>query len=250
MDRLSPALALLVGLALLGGPFVLFPHAGQQDCVNIVEEVARAEIPDDAAVLRYADLSSDAQRAFARALADPDGRATVYGDRCPSEFHYSDVLREHYVQRDGNYYVLETVGGGGLFPRGILLGLGFGLIGVAFITLGGNALYRGEITQLQELAYGGLAGFGVVLLILAAAEAELFLVIGLTVAAVVISYVLLGYDLPVKAAATFVGIVTLAVIGFLLWFGFTGSMVVVVFLPIVLTVVGIVVRLLRSELLP
>lgn len=250
MDRRSPALALLIGVALLGGPFVLFPHAGQPECVNIVEPVAGSAIPDDVTVLRYADLSADAQRAFDRALADPEGRATVYGDRCPPEFLYTDGRRDHYVHRAGGYYVLGTVGGGGFFPRGILLGLGFGLIGLALIALGGNALSRGEATQLQELVYGGLAGFGVVLLLLAAVGVDFILIFGLTVAAVVVSYVVLGYDLPVKAAATVAVLLLPAVLGFLRWFGVTGSLGAVAFLPIGLVVVGIVARLLRAELLP
>lgn len=248
----SALLVILIGIALLVGPFVIFPHAGQQECVNYVESIPGAEIPSNAEVMQYRDLSTEAKRALDKARAASDGRATVYGDRCPNEFRYTDYVGEYFIQSGDEYYTLETIAGGGLFPVPILYGIGFGLVAISLIALGGHSILRKETTQVQEFVYGGLAGLGVLLLILAAVDASFVLGLGLTLLAVVLAYGILGYDLPIRMAigvsiVASVGVIA-ALIGF--GFGFRGSITVVVLFPPVLTGLGIAGRVLRAELIP
>jgi len=248
-SRLSPVLVILVGLSLFIGPFLLFPHAGQQNCVNFVEPTSADEIPSNADVLRYEELSPAAKQAFDQARAASDGTATVYGERCPDEFRYTDFVGEYYIQSDDEYYVLETASGGGLFPIGIIYGMGFGLVGGALILLGGYSSIREQPTQVQEFVYGGLAGFGVLLLVLAAVDANFVLVLGLTLLAIVLTYGVIGYDLPVKPAVGFALVASLGVLVALVGFGFRGSITIVVLLPPIVIALGIVSRILRVHLI-
>ena len=250
MTRRGPALlAIVVGVALLVGPIVLFPHAGQPHCINFVEPIDGDEIPNGAKVLAYDDLSADAKRAFDRARAAPNGRAAVYGERCPAEFVYTDYVHEYYIQAGDDRYVLETVGGGPL-DGDVFAVIGFAIVGLALVGLGGSAALRGDTTQVHGLLYGSLAGLGVIALAAAAADASFLLVIGLAAVGLVASYLVVGYELPPRWA---VGLGTLASVGswtVLARFGIHGSAVVVVLVPLTLTGLGIVGRALRRELFP
>ena len=249
-SRLPAGLVILVGLALLIGPVLLFPHAGQRTCSHSIEATTAAAIPSDAEVLRYRDLSPAAKRVVDDARTASDGTATVYGERCPEEFDYSDVYREYYIRTGENYYVLETVGGAGFFPGDVIFVLGFGMIGVALLGLGGHSLYRAEPAQVQEFVFGGLAGLGVLLLVLAAVNANFLLSMGLSLVTVVFAYGVLGYELPSKVGLA-VAIVASAGVGlFLIGSGITGSITVLAILPLVITLLGISGRVLRSELIP
>ena len=250
MPRRFPALlAIVAGVALLVAPFVLFPHAGQPHCVNSVEPIDGAEVSNGAAVFTYDDLSADAKRAFDRARTAPDGRAAVYGERCPEEFVYTDYVREYYIKAEDERYVLETAGGG-TFAGELFAGIGLALVGLALVVLGTHEAARGDTTQVHELAYGGLAGFGVVALLAAAADARLVLGLGLAALARLAAYLLVGSALPfwwavsLGALASIVGWVVLASVMV------HGSAVAVVPVPVVLTGLGIVGRALRRELLP
>ncbi|MEF8819524.1 MAG: hypothetical protein V5A31_06045 [Haloferacaceae archaeon] len=85
--RVPSLAALLVAVALLVSPLVLYPHAGQDEYDHSVERIDESEVPEEVTVRRYENLSAEAQRAVDRAVAAPDGSATVYGEtNKPPEF--------------------------------------------------------------------------------------------------------------------------------------------------------------------
>lgn len=247
--RLPALLAIVVGVALLVSPAVLVPHAGQARCVTFVEPVDGDELPSTAEVLVYDALTADAKRAFDRARAAPDGRAAVYGGRCPPEFVYTNVVREYFVQRSGQTYVLETAGGG-RFPVDLFIALGFGLLGVALVGLGARAGARGETTPVRALVYGGLAGLGVIALLAAAAGTTRVVVLGLTALGTTVAYLVIGFDFPARWAIGLGGLASIGVGAVLAATGVQGSAVAVVLVPIALTGLGVVGWGLRRELFP
>ena len=162
-DPRAPSLAaLLVALLLLGSPLVLYPHAGQAEYDHSVERIDRSEVPEEVTVQQYENLSPAAQRAVDRAVAAPDGSATVYGEANePPDFFYSDDAdygRGIYViERGGTNYRLTTYAGGGIFPRGVFETAALVLVAAA-VGVAGAAGWRDRRRRVPTgFAVGGLA---------------------------------------------------------------------------------------------
>jgi hypothetical protein len=160
--RVPSLAALLVALLLLASPFVLYPQVGQAEYDHSIERIDQREIPGEADVRQYEDLSPEAQGAVDRSLADPDGSATVYGEANePPEFFYSDYTdygRGIYViQKDGTYYRLTTYAGGGLLPTGLITAAALALTGVAVGAAGVAGWGRERTRTPLVFAGGGLA---------------------------------------------------------------------------------------------
>ncbi len=162
-DSRTPSLAaLLVAVALLVSPLVLYPHAGQDEYDHSVEQIDKSEVPEEVTVRRYENLSAEAQRAVDRAVAAPDGSATVYGEtNKPPEFFYSDYAdygRGIYViEKGGTYYRLTTFAGGGLFPRGLFETTALVFVAAAVGVAGAAGWREGRRRVPTGFAVGGLA---------------------------------------------------------------------------------------------
>lgn len=145
MNR-AALLALLVAVALLANPLYLFPHPGESEYFHSTEAIDRSEIPEDATLLQYAELSPEARHAIDEALASPDNTATIHGEADkPPEFFYSDYAKVgqgvYFVEKDGTTYRLTTYAGGGLFPADLFAALALAMAGLAVAT-GGLATHR------------------------------------------------------------------------------------------------------------
>jgi hypothetical protein len=173
MDERIPAVAaLLVAALLLTTPLYLFPHAGQDEYDHSVERIDRSEVPSEVEVRHYGNLSAEGQRAFDAALADPEGDATVYGERNrPPEFFYSDYTDYgqgiYVIEKNDRYYRLETYAGGGLFPGELFAAIALALLGGAVALVGAVGWRREPTHRPAVAAAGGLA----VLAAVAAADA-------------------------------------------------------------------------------
>jgi hypothetical protein len=142
MDRrLAALLALLVAVPLLATPLYAFPAAGQPAYSHSIESIDRSEVPDDATVYQYADLSPEAQQAVDAALESEDGNAVVRGEANePPEFFYSDTVQwgegRYVVEKGGDSYELTTYAAGGIDFSPVterllqLLGLLVGVVGL------------------------------------------------------------------------------------------------------------------------
>jgi hypothetical protein len=154
--------ALLVAVALLASPFVLYPHAGQSQYDHSVERIDQNEVPEEVTVRQYEDLSPEAQRAVDRALADSDGSASVYGEaNRPPEFFYSDYADYgngiYLIQKDEAYYRLTTYAGGGLFPFGVFETVALVLVAAAVGLSGATGWCDRRRRVPAGFAVGGLA---------------------------------------------------------------------------------------------
>jgi len=150
--RIKVGIAFLIGILLLGGSFVFFPHNGQDGCWNNVQEIEESEISyRHESVFQYSQLSTDAKHAFEKARSSDDNTANVYGSRCPDEFSYSDGWVYYAIDKNGTYYELETVAdSGGLFPidktlNGLLI-----VSGIGSLLLGIIVLYRERDIKLRR----------------------------------------------------------------------------------------------------
>lgn len=118
MVRRAVALAAL----LLAGTLVVNPlylSSWHTQYSHSIDAVAESEVPEEADVLAYEDLSPNAQHAV-RGAVEGDGSYVVYREsNRPEEFFYSDYADLskglYYVQYEGDYYRLYTGAGGG-FP--------------------------------------------------------------------------------------------------------------------------------------
>lgn len=156
---LAGAGVLLVLLA-----FQVTPHPFQPEYGHSVERVAESEVPDEADVLAFADLSANAKDAFRAAVRSPDGHATVYGaGNEPREFFYSDHASLgqglYYVEYQGAYYELYTFAGGGLGHLAELFFLALASGGVLALAIGGASLRR-ERPRLPLTALVALVAVG------------------------------------------------------------------------------------------
>lgn len=163
LDRQSvPALVLLVGgVALVAGAFVLFPHAGDPAYVHTVEPIAADEVPAEANVTNFSELSPEGQEAFRRSVESSDGTYVVREEADkPPEFFYSDYAewnRGIYVIRyEGEYYRLSTAAGGGLGFVAYGIKLLLGLLGAGLALAGGVSLAR-EDARTPAAVLAGLA---------------------------------------------------------------------------------------------
>lgn len=186
MDRRLPGLfAVAVALLLLANPFYLLPHAGEPAYSHSIERVDASEIPDEADVLNYSDLSPEAQHAIDEALQSEDGHALVHGEaNKPPEFFYSDhsSLGQglYYVQQDGTYYELYTYASGGLFPVESWLQWLLLMYGTALLVLGGWSV-RDRRTR-TPTAFGAV---GAVFVLILATGTEPYGGLGLVLAALI-----------------------------------------------------------------
>lgn len=227
--------ALLVGLVLVVSPLLLFPHAGQQACGNHVEPAG--DVPADAEVVPYSALSPDAQRAFDRALADEDGYATVYGDRCPSEFRYTDYVGRYFVEKGGTTYVLETYGEGGFLPVDLVLSGAFVVTGLVLLAAGAVSLRDPAATFPAALGVLGLVAIA-----LAVLNAETAAVLSWTALLLVVAFGGAGYALRPRVA---LGIALAATVLVLVGFGvlrWRGSIAILGLFPLGMTALGIALR--------
>lgn len=230
--RIAVAFLAVVGVAFVVSPLVLYPHAGQRECVTSLDDRVRG----GAEVMQYEDLSADAKRAFDSARSDPEGRASLYGEHCPEEFRYSDAIGSYVVEKDGSRYPLETYSGGGIFPLDLLFAGAFVFVGLAFVTVAGVAA-TSEDTAASGLVTLGVAGL--VALVLAAVDAGASLLAPWTLLLVAVGLVAVGWFLSTRWAIVTGAAVTTALLVGIEWFGFTGSVVVLGVLPPLLVAVGV-----------
>lgn len=156
----GPALfALGVALLLVANPLYVLPHAGQPEYHHDVEPVAESEVPAEADVLQYADLSAEAKAALRDART---GDGVVYGEANePPEFFYSDHVGLnqgiYYVQRGDSYYRVMTAAGGGIFPMALFLRWGLVLLGVGIGLVGYGSARSGRSAPALGVGVLGLA---------------------------------------------------------------------------------------------
>ena len=159
---------LLAGILVVNPAYLSFWHTQYS---HSVEPVAQSEVPEEADVLAYESLSSDAKHAFQKAVEN-GGSYVVYHERnVPGDFFYSTDYSElgkgiYYVQYEGDYYRLGTFAGGGFpfvywFYEALLaaFGLAVGVVGyrtyrggstwpaVALVVLGVALLLGGPLTR-------------------------------------------------------------------------------------------------------
>lgn len=141
--RTVALVGLLVGAALVVSPLVLFPNAGEAECITEFDRVTESDIPEPVEVHQYSELSPGAKRVLDMARTSEDGETTVYGERCPDEFTYADHTTQVYIQNGTDYYELQTRGAGGalLMSPETLIEAGAVILGL-LILLGGWGLLR------------------------------------------------------------------------------------------------------------
>lgn len=167
-----PAVALLVaGVAFVGVAFVLFAGAGDPAYVHSVEPVPESEVPEEADVLQYSNLSPEGQRAFRNAVEATDGEYVVRDEaEKPREFSYGDHAEVnrgiYFVRYGGEYYRLDTAAGGGLGFLALWIRLALGGIGVFLALVGGVSLARGD-ERTPLAVWAGLGGAAVLPLLVA-----------------------------------------------------------------------------------
>lgn len=144
--RAVAVVALLLAGALVVSPVTLsFWHSHYS---HSVERVSAGDVPEEADVLAYDSLSSDAQRVVRKAVESDDGHYAVYRERnAPDEFFYSDHAELgqgiYYVEYQGVHYELSTYAAGGFpfvywFYEGLLVAFGAILGTVARPTFRGD----------------------------------------------------------------------------------------------------------------
>ncbi|USZ68206.1 hypothetical protein NGM10_00335 [Halorussus salilacus] len=163
LRRPAAFLALALAVVLVANPaYLSFWHTSYS---HHVEEVPDSEIPEEADVLAYEDLSPDAQHAVRKSV-EGDGSHVVYREgNVPGEFFYSDHASLgrgiYFVEYRGGYYELNTMAGGGFafyywFYEALLAGFGLA-VGVV-----GYRTSNGDESPLLAL---GLTALGVALLL-------------------------------------------------------------------------------------
>lgn len=244
MERRPLALAsVVVGALLVASAVGLFPHAGEAECANEVERVDRADVPDSTEVRQYGELSGDAKRAFDRARTERSGKATVYGERCPEAFTYADYTQRNYVRYDGDVYELQTWGGGGFLPTGLLTAGGLALLGLVVAAVGGASLVDDGARSPIGLVVAGLA-----MVALGVATGGSATLLPLTTVVVVGSFVGVGLLLsPQWALAVGTAASALAAVG-IVDAGWNGPAYLAAAAALAFVVAGIVVRLATGRL--
>lgn len=166
--RIVGLVALLLAVVLVVNPaYLSFWHTHYS---HSVEAVTPSEVPEEAEVLAYGDLSPDGQHAFRKAVENDGSYAVYREDNAAEEFFYSDYANLgkglYYVEYQGDYYELYTAAGGGFpfdywFYEALLaaFGLAVGVVGyrtyrggspwpaVALVVLGVALLLGGPLTR-------------------------------------------------------------------------------------------------------
>jgi hypothetical protein len=168
LDRSSlPSLALVVlAVGVVAAGWQAFPYPGATEYHHSVERVEPADVPDEADVLRVADLSPDARRAFDAARDAADGHAVLYGPQRwdpPPEFFYSDhqSLGQgiYFLRDDGTYYRLDTWAGGAFPTVEVAFFAGFVLVAGGLAGVGVRGLRRDRHRLSAALLVGALAAW-------------------------------------------------------------------------------------------
>lgn len=178
----------VVALSLVGAPITMADW-GEQATVS-VERIDESQVDEEAPILRFERLSTNAQDAVRRAIESADGHHTVYGyEDWPDRFFYSDYIAPgqglYVVVYEGQHYRLTTYAGGGFPFVYWLFELPFVVYGVVLLWVGRFA-YR-ETRSSYAVAVATLLG---------------------------IAFHLLGpeFDFPVLAPKQFVGLGVVATI--------------------------------------
>ncbi|MFD1586234.1 hypothetical protein ACFR9U_04520 [Halorientalis brevis] len=146
MERyVAPAVVLcLIGLAALGGAFVLSPDAGKVEYYHAVERVPNDSVPNDSTPRAYDELSPEARAVFQDALNAPDNEAIVTdAEQKPPEFDYiGDQEKVYSVRYNGSYYEIWTgkIGGGPLAVMWLALKGLLGVVGLVLLGIGSESL--------------------------------------------------------------------------------------------------------------
>lgn len=144
--RVAGMMALLLAVVVVANP--LYLSFSTDEYYHSVERVSADDIPEEADLLAYPDLSENGKTAFRNAVEDDEGSYTVHRERnVPDEFFYSDNSHLgkgiYYVQYQGDHYRLNTMSGGGFvfvvwFYQALLA-----VFGVTLAAVGGRVLgYR------------------------------------------------------------------------------------------------------------
>jgi|GEM_PF-5911491 len=141
------AVLVLLGLAMLAHPLVLFPHFGQTPySVGAVERVNGGAVEQDA-VVDYADLPAAAKSAFDGARSGPSAMLWSGDDE-----RAVDVLIDHqYVQQDGRYYEYGLLVGHNPVWSELLVRLLLTVAGSVLVTFGGLVAATGRWRPLTPL---------------------------------------------------------------------------------------------------
>ncbi|WP_459191858.1 hypothetical protein [Halosimplex sp. J119] len=162
----GPAIAVfLLGVAVLGYVGVTAADLTRTEYVYDVESISDADLPDDAQVRRYENLSATAQDAFRGALSAPDGEY-VADEAAPDITYADDVYPEgtHYVRYESDLYRFHADGPGGA-STGIAIWILFVLIAPVGLVIAaiGAVSFGLDLLRLPVAVLAGLVvGFAVV----------------------------------------------------------------------------------------
>lgn len=140
-DSILPIALCLFGVIGLIGAGIVFPTS-EPKYHHSVEEVNESEIPSYKEIMKYEDLSSEAQYAFRTALNSSEGESMLEGkENKPPEFQYTDATNYYYIQYGGEYYRIGTIGSSGFdylhkFASILIALLSLGLIGIGAYSYG------------------------------------------------------------------------------------------------------------------
>ena len=195
-----PSLILaLVGLLVIIHGIQAIPHPGEPEYQHQIESVSATEIPNEANVLNYSELSSDGQRVVSEIIQSDNNQFVIHGrSNKPAEFTYSDHQEVnhgiHYISYQSNYYELTTIQG----PPGTLdlvfLG-GYGLVGGVAISI---ALYSIRYERLRlplTLISGIVIWWGISETSIYKLSSNTQLVVGIVLSLVLIPTVVIWYFL-------------------------------------------------------
>lgn len=157
--QLPSTVLITVGAFIIFSGFQTYPHLGDAEYHHSIEPIDRTEVPAEATVYHFTDLSPQAQHAIRTVLGTEDGFVIIYGEaNKPPEFTYnSHVWSTYFIEVEGSYYELGTVGdaGDGLEP----LAFGAFLVGGAAVIGVGVYAFRRGLTRVPIAVLVGLAAF-------------------------------------------------------------------------------------------
>jgi len=193
-----PSLILaLVGLLVIIHGIQAIPHPGEPEFQHQIESVSATEIPNEANVLNYSELSSNGQRVVSETIQSDNTQFITYGrSNKPAEFTYSDHQEVnhgiYYISYQSNYYKLTTTQGSSgtldlVFLSGYVL-IGGVAIGIALYSIRSERL-RLPLTLLSGMAiWWGISETGIYGLF-----SNTQLVVGIVLSLVLIPTVILWY---------------------------------------------------------
>ncbi|QLG28188.1 hypothetical protein HUG10_11780 [Halorarum halophilum] len=156
--RLALGLALLVAVPLVGNSALLALPADPPAHRHSIEPIEESDVPSEAEIHQYDDLSPEARHVIDAALASSDGHTTVTGEaNRPPEFHYSDYAQYgsgmYVIEKGGTYYELTTYAGTSIdvrpIQRGLFVALGFAVV---FVGVAGYRAGMGYVPVVVAVA--------------------------------------------------------------------------------------------------